>query len=525
MALRLLAAAAAAGAFAGAAAQPVDSRITRVQVFPGSATVERSARIAAGERSVTFACLPAALDAQSVQAQGDATLRIGDVSIRREPRAEARCGNDALDARIRVLEERKDALEAEHEALGIATGYLKTVGGPEPAPSARRGAADAATIAATADALRRSAVEALLRQRQLARMQSDLERDLAPLLAERQRLRGAGDAVVHVTVTLAASAAAELRLSYRVAGPTWSPAYRAALDSGAGRVRIERQALVVQQTGEDWRGVALRLATGQPRRDPALPLPEPWRIGIAPTVPNEMPERKRFALAAAPAAAPAPAVEAEAFDVAIVDQRYATEFVVPQPVDVPSSGTRVALVLGEHAAPAALSVRATPRLDASAFLVAEIATPPGIWPAGALQLYRDGAYVGSSRWDATATPMVLPFGRDEAVTVRVEPERDNQGSAGFAGGRVERRLQRAYVVENRHREPIELRVFEAAPVAADDAVRVQTQFQPVPAERDWMQRPGVAMWTLRLAAGESTRVAADYTISRPKDTTLSESGH
>ena len=33
-------------------------------------------------------------------------------------------------------------------------------------------------------------------------------------------------------------------------------------------------------------------------------------------------------------------------------------------------------------------------LDAAAYLVAESARPAGVWPAGKLQLFRDGAFVG-----------------------------------------------------------------------------------------------------------------------------------
>ena len=53
-----------------------DSRITQVKVYPGSATVERVARVAAGSRSVTFACLPAGLDVQSLQVSADASVRV-----------------------------------------------------------------------------------------------------------------------------------------------------------------------------------------------------------------------------------------------------------------------------------------------------------------------------------------------------------------------------------------------------------------------------------------------------------------
>src|ERR1700754_838514 len=66
---------------------PAESRITQVKVYPGSATVERVARIAAGARTLTFACLPAGLDAQSLQVSADASVSIGEIAVTTEQRS------------------------------------------------------------------------------------------------------------------------------------------------------------------------------------------------------------------------------------------------------------------------------------------------------------------------------------------------------------------------------------------------------------------------------------------------------
>jgi uncharacterized protein (TIGR02231 family) len=215
--------------------------------------------------------------------------------------------------------------------------------------------------------------------------------------------------------------------------------------------------------------------------------------------------------------------DAPLFDVTVFNGSYATEYGVPQTVDVPSSGQRVAMALGQHEDSAKLFARTSPRVDASAFLVAEMAQPAGVWPAGALQLYRDGAFVGNGQWNHSKDArLTLSFGRDELVRVEAEPERDSQGTGGFVGTRAERKVQRAYVVENRHRTPVAVQILEAAPVSVDDQVRVATQFMPQPTETAWKQQPGVALWTVDLNAGQSARVAADYTISYPKEARLQE---
>ncbi len=507
---------------------PADSRITLVKVYPGSATVERTARVAAASKTLTFACLPAGLDVQSLQVSADASVRIGETSVLTEPRAlSARCSASALDGRIRELEDQKDALQAQSDALGLVTGYLKGVSGPGDETGGKRSAIDAKNLAAVADAMRRTGQDALLKQRQISRRQSDIDKQLNPLLAERTRLQGAGGNVTTVTVTLAAAADADIKLSYQVNGPGWTPAYRALLDTASRKVRIERQALVAQATGEDWRGVKLVLSTGQPRRETTGRLPTPWRIGIEPPVRNDA-ARDRLASVAA-MAAPAPAAAALSmrqeplFDVSVFNSSFATEFSVPQTIDVPSSGQRVAMTLGQHEDVAKLAVRTSPRIDASAFLIAEMAVPAGVWPSGPMQLYRDGAFVGNGRWNTSDDArLTLSFGRDELLRVEVEPERDNQGTGGFIGSRGERKVRRAYLIENRHRTPMAVQVLEAAPVSIDEQVRVAVQFAPQPAELAWNKQPGVAMWSVDLDAGKNLRVAADYIITYPKEARLQE---
>ena len=505
------------------------SRISRVTVYPGSATVERVLRLAPGARQAVFACLPAGLDAASLQASGDAGVRIGELAVRQQPRALlGEACRSPLHDRVRALEDQIAALQAESEGLQVAAGYLKSFGSA--ATGAGVGPASAAQIGATAQALRQGAQAGASRQHQIPRAQEALQRELAPLLAERDRAGTPDARASTVQVTLAAPQGGELRLSYQVRGPGWQPGYRATLDTESRRVRLERQALVAQSTGEDWDGVQLVLSTGQPGAATQGPLPRPWRVGIEPPA---APERMRAMAAPAPvsamharAADAAGGAEAEpppSFDVGVFDKSFATEFVVPQRIGVPSSGQRVTLSLGEHVADARLLARATPALDASAYLIAAIAAPPGVWPAGPVNLVRDGAYVGSGRFDAAALARQgLAFGRDELVTVRVEQPARTEGTGGFIASRHERRVTRLYTAENRHRDAITLQLLDAAPVSEHQDVRVESRYQPEPASRAWNEQPGTVLWEQPLAAGARQRFSAEHLITWPQDARLLE---
>ena len=217
------------------------------------------------------------------------------------------------------------------------------------------------------------------------------------------------------------------------------------------------------------------------------------------------------------------------FDVSAFHKGFATEFVVPQRITVPSSGQRVTLALGSHAAAATLLTRTAPAVEEAAYLVAHIAQPPGVWPAGTASLYRDGAFVGTGRIDfgtpsagAPAGGASLSFGRDELVTVRAEPVQDLTGSSGFTGARTQRTTRRAYSVENRHRTPTLLQVLHAAPVSRNEQIEVISRYQPQPADLAWERNPGTVAWQQLLAAGATAQFTAEHTIRHPNDIRLQE---
>lgn len=517
------------------------SRIARVTVYPGSATVERVAKVPAGARSLTLPCLPASLDVQSLQINADPAVRVGEFNVLTEDRDVAAGCASPLDGRIRELEDQIAGVKAEASALQLVDGYLRSVAqtgnGQEaaaPATSAPRVATPTpAQITATADVLRKSGQDSFARAHQLQRKQEALELALKPLVAERDRVASQRARVVSVTINLAAEREAELRLSYQVRGPGWQPTYRATLDATKSTVLIERQALVAQNSGEDWSNVQLTLSTGQPGRATQGRLPREWTLDVAPP--------PRPVAAAAPvmamAAAPSPVARSRnaveeampTFDVSTLDKGFATEFAVPQRITVPSSGQRVTLALGNHTAPATLITRTAPAVEEAAYLVAHMAQPPGVWPAGPAGLYRDGAFVGNGRIDfstpsagAPAGSTSLSFGRDELVTVRAEPAQDLTGSTGFTGSRTERKTRRAYSVENRHKTGITLQVLHAAPVSRNEKIEVESRYQPQPTDTAWNRTPGTVAWQQPLAAGATAQFSAEHSIRYPKDVELQE---
>lgn len=94
-----------------------------------------------------------------------------------------------------------------------------------------------------------------------------------------------------VTVRLRSRGAAPkrltLELSYVVPGARWAPAYQCKLARDGSKAEIQLRAWVAQRSGEDWKGVKLRLSTASPLRFSELPELASIRIGRAQPAPSK----------------------------------------------------------------------------------------------------------------------------------------------------------------------------------------------------------------------------------------------
>ncbi len=88
-------------------------------------------------------------------------------------------------------------------------------------------------------------------------------------------------AVVRLRATGPLPAQTRLELSYVVPGARWAPAYQCKLARDGSRAEIQLRAWVAQKSGEDWKGVKIRLSTAAPLTFTELPELSAVKIGRA----------------------------------------------------------------------------------------------------------------------------------------------------------------------------------------------------------------------------------------------------
>jgi uncharacterized protein (TIGR02231 family) len=502
----------------GTAIAQETSRITSVTLYPGSATVERTAKVTPGMTRLEISGLPANFDPQTVRVESDAGVRVGEVSTQDQSRtAASNARESAIEDKIQALKDRQSVLEVDAKSAQLAAEYIARLGAPAAGTEKAAPAINGKSVAEVIEAVRRGGSDAFGRIQRVQVQKRELDKQIRALERDLARLKSGARDVRTIAVGVSADQPGEVRVSYQVNGAGWRPAYRAGLDSAGSKVLLERQGAISQTTGEDWTNVKLKLSTGQPRLSPQGAEPRPWKLSLySPSVGavSEMSYR-----AAAPAALRSAKVDELRQEAPLeVQTTFSTEFEVPGAVSLPADGRKLTVSLAKLSLPAKMRLRVVPRLDAQAVVTAEAERPEGVWLAGDIQLYRDGNYVGATSWNPqTSAALVLPFGRDSLVRVKVDRAKDRNGSGGLIGQRNEREVSDLYTLTSHHKAPVELLVLESSPVSTSDQIKVEAKFDPKPTSENWEERQGVVAWTRAIAPNETLKFSVTYAIGYPKD--------
>src|SRR6267154_1463721 len=257
------------------------SRITSVTLYPGSATVERTARVVPGMTRLEISGLPANYGPQTVRVESDAGVRIGEVSTKDQSRtAASNTRESAIEEKIQALKDRQAVLEVDARSAQMAAEFISRLGAPASGAEKPAPLPNARSLAETIEAVRRGGSDAFGRIQKVQVQKREIDKEIRALERDLARLKSGAKDVRTIAVGVSAERPGEVRVSYQVNGAGWRPAYRAGLDSVSSKMLLERQGAISQTTGEDWTNVRLKLSTGQPRLSPQGPEPRPWKLSL-----------------------------------------------------------------------------------------------------------------------------------------------------------------------------------------------------------------------------------------------------
>lgn len=250
------------------------SRIVNVTVYPNSALVTREVEVPAGGGTAELVVtpLPQHTVTNSLYSEGSDGIRVLTTRFRTRPvKEDTREEVRKLEDEVKKLQQTAQKLTADLKASqenAALLGKLENFTAASTQHATEKGKLDAeATIALAKYVMEgRSdkAREAVAVQQQMqtnTEQMQFVQRKLRELTAGSSKTEH--DAVI--VVDKANPAAGKVRLNYLVDAASWHPQYKLRAGKAAkDAVQIEYLAAIVQQTGEDWQGVELRLSTAQP---------------------------------------------------------------------------------------------------------------------------------------------------------------------------------------------------------------------------------------------------------------------
>ncbi|MCK4712475.1 MAG: mucoidy inhibitor MuiA family protein, partial [Marinosulfonomonas sp.] len=345
-----------------------------------------------------------------------------------------------------ALEKAEDALKAKEAqinsvkqglaALDMQATFLGSISGSEVENP------DVEQMRAMSQMILNEAEGAISKRLEIERQLEVLKEELADLndaMAEADRLfmrlsppSGEGNMLV-ISVEVASPVTARFQVEQIIPSAGWAVAYDFRLTYGdAPALEVERKVLVSQDTGQAWPDIDLTLSTASPLSQSA-----PSAVGGNLATVYQAAKDRGFAETRLSAA---PMVEEEVMmakeppiTAGLVVEGLSLTYVYPRKVTL-ADGEQVQLTLDAFSLPVETSLLAIPRVDATAFVMAEITNDrdePLL--SGEVSYYRDGSFIGRGAITMLAAggKVDLPFGAMEGIRLTYTNLRRETGDTGI----------------------------------------------------------------------------------------------
>ena len=524
---------------ANAAEIPTPSVITAATVFPTRTDISRNAEVSLpqGKHTIVFDGLPAALDTKSLRISGTGAFSIGSIEIKELFSKDFVVEQERkLRGKIADLSDKRRFVESELTAAETGKTFLENMAKSNAVPQVSvNGKKDALSPDAWGKAWQslQNGMKSL--GRETIEKQIEIRKIDAELSALNKELRLLSDGAksakqIRVNVEASAPAAAKLTVQYQIANASWKPTYEARLNTRNKTVEIMQYGTISQHTGEEWRNIDLTFSTARPIIGTVPPELETRWLNL------DEPVKKRGKMLERGAAVyrndssfadtmDEPSGTAEIAAAEFSGSDFAGTFSVKGKANVPSDGSEYRFLVGSWSAKADIYAETVPAVQPVAYVMAstQLNAPAPLLP-GTMSLFRDGAFIGDSEMNFLRpnAKLHLSFGQDDKILVKhtiADFEEDN-------GGRISRNnkitIRTAAAVQNLHKEPLKIAVYDFLPVArnSDIAVKITKDKTTAGYETDPDGKVGVIKWESVYQPQEQKTVDYGYTITYPKDREL-----
>lgn len=525
-------------ALADITTKQVESRVTRVTVFPAGAQVTRIGRtsIAAGRSELVFGGISPYADASSIQVAGAGAFTILSVSPqpnklkeqkKRKEIEEIERSKESFDRELIVQKAMLDVYEKEEKMLEANN----KIGGSNVGVRA-------ADLTVSLDLHRSRLKELKLAEIGYNEKIKKLNDTLSVIDAQIRVLNANSDVSTTdlvVTVEVQAAGSGDFTLSYVVNNAGWYPSYDLHVDDITAPLRLRYKANVYQNTGEEWKDVRIAFSNGNPNESGTAPELQPlWLRNIQVYRKNIASPNRSMGYAEQTISTDnimnLESVTAGAMmkaDYLNKDQKanisYSPEtqastsitFELATPYTVINDGQNRAVDMKEEDIPASFEYLCVPKKEKKAYLIAHVTN----WldydlMDGEVNLYYEGTYTGKTAFSLAGAEdtLNLSLGHDKGISInRVQVKDFNKKQffsdrkTAFAGYEI--------TVRNNKKFPITINVEDQIPVSTDKDITIDN---PSYEGGKLDDATGKVTWRLNLDPAKEKKLNISYTVKYPK---------
>lgn len=505
----------------------VNPEIKEATVFLNRAQLNSTAstNLDAGVNEVMFYGLPAGIDPQSIQVSGKGNFIILGVKFDQnytEPHkksSELIKLQDSLhyyEFQLQTLHNFADVIKKEEQLL-IAN---QNINGKEKA-------LDADDLEYMADFFRKRMLDMRYQLLKNEREIKDMNEKVVAFRNQVNQLQQNQVATGRIVVSTQAKAKtpASFDITYVVHNAGWNPIYDVRAKGTDTPIQLGYKARVWQNTGMDWKDIKINLSTTNPSLGGIKPELSTWWIYLQ--EPVQMKKKSPSPMKARSQMAPRSEgysnqdqmskeykAESTADYTVTTETSLSTSYAIGIPYSIPNGGDGQTVDIRNFDLPATYQHSAIPKLNESAFLVANVTG----WDtleiiSGVANIFFEGTFVGESYLDLENTGDSLTFslGRDNNVVIERTPVKDLQ-SKSFLG--LNKKQEYAYdiTIRNTKKSPINITVEDQIPVSKNEKLEIELTDS---GGAIFNKETGKLIWKLQLNPGETVKKRFKYSVKYP----------
>ncbi|MCF6365244.1 MAG: mucoidy inhibitor MuiA family protein [Bacteroidales bacterium] len=528
----------------------LNSKITKVTVFNDRAQVTRIAETdtTKGEHIFRFENLPESIEEKSIQVNGLGKVLLKEIKYKDvyyeevQDEKKKKLYNDAVQVQFAIQEISDQIAHAEKEKQFMENIVVKITGESQERTMELNPENWMKMVEFYRTKLDSSDKEIRDANKHLTEQKGKLNK-INKEISKLGINEGKTKKVVDVLIVAEETSKIALALTYIVYGPSWQPAYNLRVSSENKKILVEYNAVITQQTEEDWENIDLTISTAQVQIGGTVPVLSPWYVAkyvpAPPPAKHQKKGRERMLSKSAMAMK-----EAMAFDdfegeevlagmiekpkpmikpnIHIEEKATSTTYSIAGKSTVLSNGDNHKTAIGVMEFDADFEYTIVPKLSTFAYLEAEITNKSDyVFLPGDANIFFDNSFVTETNLKSVQPEekFHVSLGIDEGIKTEHKIIPAFNKDEGIFNKKQKKTFDFETIIKNAKKTDEKIKLLQHIPVSNDDNIEVKLISPKYKEETDSLKisKQGIVERNMTIKSNEETVNKLKFTVEYPRN--------